>query len=88
MKPSMRVLHAPWTSRALTGPATAAASATKVKWQVPGLRSFHQSFQYGSAAAQLQREFRINQDRLMNDIHTTAAFGKGQKWGGYVCPER
>lgn len=29
---------------------------------------------------------RVNQDRLMNDIHTTCEWGKGERWGKYVTP--
>lgn len=48
-------------------------------------RLFKASAQRRLAVAEMKHEdlagLRINQDRLMNDIHSTSEWGKGERWG-------
>lgn len=61
------------------------SSARSVGSKCPQKRLFSSSPQAWLAVAEMRHEdlagLRINQDRLMNDIHSTSEWGKGERWG-------
>lgn len=50
-----------------------------------GRRAISSTARRAIAVSEMKKDdlssLRVNQDRLMNDIHTTCEWGKGERWG-------
>lgn len=81
-----RALRQAKTASSRISPGPILACNGKSQWRT--IRPFSTSPRSDLAVSELTHEqlasLRINRERLMNDIHTTCEWGKGEPWGEYV----
>ena len=79
----LRTIHRSHKVLSATRQTRSDLGAAPSRW--PNKCFFSRSTQRCLAVAEMRHEdlagLRINQDRLMNDIHSTCEWGKGERWG-------